>query len=200
MRIGIDLDGVLCDFVRSYNALVKAHLGIELPYPAETWDWHTDNGVTKEQSNRMWEVIKSTPFQGTLHALPGALEAIERLNVLNVQGNDIYFITSRSGQLAKFWSELWLRNHGMDYPTVLITSNKGPVAFGLNLDVFVDDKPENNRGVLDEFVARDKKRPRVYLPDHLYNRWADNASYGVRVADLNEVLEREFPRERRRAA
>ncbi len=209
MRIGIDLDGVLCDFTKSYNALVKAHLGIDLPHPATTWDYHLDAGMTREQSNQMWEIIKTTPFQGTMLPLPGALEAIERLNVLSLQGNDIYFITSRTGKLAKFWSELWLRNHGMDYPTVLVAKDKGHVAVGLQLEVFVDDKPENNMDVVVEFNAENQQRttrpllklPRIYLPTHPYNEWAtDGATYGVRVADLNEALEREFPREKRRAA
>ena len=203
MRLGIDLDGVLVDFTKSYNALVKAELGIDLPAVALTWDYHLENGVTQQQSNQMWEIIESTPFHGMMLPLKGALENLERLNVLSKQGNDIYFITSRTGHLAKFWTELWLKNHGMDLPTVLVTSDKGPVVKGLNLNVFVDDKPENNMDVLEAtgYLSNHSPGIRVYLPDHPYNQWADQFfNYGVRVANLAEVLDREFPREARRAA
>jgi len=194
MRIGIDLDGVLVDFVKSYNALVKAHLGIELPAQAGVWDYHLEAGMTKKQADQMWEVIKDTPFHGTMLPLPGALEALDRLNLLNIQGNDIYFITTRSGKLAKFYSEMWLRFHGMDHPTVLISFEKGPVAKGLKLDVFVDDKPENNNDVL-----LNSPKTRVYLIDQLYNQWALDA-YGIRIGSLGEVLDLEFPSAERRAA
>jgi hypothetical protein len=194
MKIGLDVDGVLADFIHGYNALVRQELGIDLPYPAPTWNWHTDGGVTPEQDTAMWEIIKATPFQGTLQPLKGAPDALERLNALSLKGNDIYFITNRSGSLAKFWTEMWLRFHGMSAPTVLIAKDKGPVVKGMELDVFVDDLPTNTQAVLDA-VGRDP-RVRVYLPRHPYNEWAWSQpfNYGQPVADLNEVLEIEFGR------
>jgi hypothetical protein len=203
VKFGIDMDGVLCDFIQGYNALAKAQFGIELPYPAVTWDHGPTNGITKSQDNTLWELIKSTPFHGALHALPGALDAIGRLNVLGMQGHSVYFITSRPGPLAKFWAEVWLKNHGMDLPTVLIASKKGYVAKGLQLDVFVDDKPENNLDVLGAVGCQGLVDPpvRVYLIDQPWNQWADQPlNYGKRVKDLNEVLDIELTQTERKAA
>jgi 5'(3')-deoxyribonucleotidase len=197
MKLGIDMDGVLADFIKSFNELVKVHFGIVLPDPAETWDYHKAL-MTSAQRNKAWDIMKTTPFYGTILPLDGAIDAIDRLNRLTYKGNEVYFITSRPGAMTKFYSEKWLQFHGMDMPTVLLSSNKGPVAKGLGLDVFVDDKPENNMEVLDA-VGRDPK-VRVYLPDHPYNQWADQPSnYGVRVTGLNEVLDIEFPQKRKAA-
>jgi uncharacterized HAD superfamily protein len=144
VKFGIDMDGVVADFVKGYNALAKAELGIDLPYPAPEWNWHKLGGITSKQNNQLWDYIKSSMFWGTLFPLPGAVEALERLNEISKR-HDIYFITTRPGTLAKFLTEMWLKFHGMDTPTVLVTDNKAPVVRGLGLDVFVDDKPENNQ-------------------------------------------------------
>lgn len=202
MKLGIDIDGVLADFNTSFIHLVKQQTGIQLPpvsdtYP-DTWSYHRAGGVTEKQDNALWEFIKTSSFWGQLLPMKGALDALERLNSLSVDGHDIYFITARPGKLAKFFTDLWLQRHGMVFPTTLVTSNKGPVVVGLGLDIFVDDKPENNLEVLTHCELAKVRAPWVYLVDAPYNKWATNAKdYGVRVASLMDVLELNFPKLRR---
>lgn len=192
MKIGIDIDGVLADFTKSFNALVRAEFGIELPYPAPTWQWHREGGVTKQQDNQLWNIIKTTHFWATLVPLPGAIEVIQRLDQLSHDGHDVYFITSRPGKLAKFHTEWWLKSYGMNFPTVLVTSDKGPVVQGLGLNIFIDDKPENNAEVIAAVAqASSGKLPSVYLLDAPYNQWAQDA-YGIRIATVQEVLDLHF--------
>lgn len=212
MRIGIDIDGVLADFVTGFNALAKKEYNVDLPNPAPEWDWAKAGGLTSAQRNRLWELIKSTPFFGTLPPKAGAPDALDRLNDLAGNGHDVYFITTRPGVTAKMWSELWLTGHGCNIPTVLLAVNeegKGSIAKGLGLDVFVDDKPENNLAVINA-TGRTSPIPggglktniRVYLVQDLYNEWAwtQPFNYGTPVSSLNAVLDIEFPREERRAA
>jgi len=207
VRIGCDIDGVLADFTSAFNALVRVEFDIKLPNPAPTWNWHREGGVTREQESKLWDYIKNSMWWGTLHALPGALDAIEKLNLRSKGGHDIYFITSRPGKLSKYLTEVWLKYHGMDTPTVLVTSDKGPVAKGLRLDVFVDDKPENITDVLIHSPST-----RSYLVDHLYNRGWDFTDTKVhtpdgqvitvqvaRVESLNSVLDIELAEERKAA-
>jgi uncharacterized HAD superfamily protein len=189
MRIGIDLDGVLANFNEAFKELIKAQTGIVLPplsdtYP-DTWDYHKAAGVSPEQGDKMWEYIKTSMFWASLHALPETPAILDRLETLALNGHHIYFITSRSGSMAKFWSELWLIRHGYASPTVLISYDKGPIAKGLSLNVFVDDRPENCADVIAQGCGT-----RVYLIDAPYNRWANESLlYGKRVKTVGEALD-----------
>lgn len=208
MKIGIDVDGVLANFNESYIELIKKETGIALPKPDATYpdQWHYERagGVTREQENRIWEEIKSTQFWGTLQPMAGALDALRRLNALRFTGVQSYFITSRPGRMAKFYTEMWLKFHGMDMPTVVIADDKGSVAKGIVLDVFVDDKPENIQD-----VAATTARTRVYLIDQPYNREYQQAlkeypdlrdARAIVVGSLSEVLDREIPQSKLKRA
>ena len=193
-RIGIDLDGCLANFNDAYTALLTKESGVEFPPTSDEWptEWYYDRpeGVSAAHRSAAWEVIKSTDFWGRLTPLEGALDSLQRLNILRATGHDIYFITSRPGKMAKFYTEEWLRLSGMQNPTVLIASNKGPVAQGLELDVFVDDKPENLND-----VAEARAEVRAYLVDRPYNRTylPPLCGGGVRVKSVGEMLDIEFP-------
>lgn len=200
MRIGCDVDGVLARFDEAYAELITAETGIQFPtddienWPA-TWYWERDalkqHGYSKNDAhnveNKVWTYIKSSGFWGGLHAYKGVPEAIDRLNTMSVDGHDIYFITSRPGHLAKFWTELWLDRLGMSRPTVLIASDKGSVAKGLELDAFIDDKPEN---IADVHLA--SPNTMVILINRPYNRSVQHLSLGmVSIAnDINKALDR----------
>lgn len=186
-------DGVLADFNSSFIALIKQQTGIELPpvgpnYP-DVWAYHRAGGVTPAQDKLLWKHIKTSGFWDTLDALPSATEAIQRLDVLRYSGADVYFITSRPGNFAKYLTEGWLMRHGFRYPTVLICNSKGPVAAGLELDAFIDDKTEN---CLD--VARARELCRVFLVDAPYNKTAQArmaSEWGIEVvSSANDALDR----------
>jgi FMN phosphatase YigB (HAD superfamily) len=197
MKIGIDLDGVLADFSPAYAEKLTKKTGIQFPTADPNWPavWHFDYaaGAKPGDVNAVWEDITRSNFWAQLLPMRGALEAIRQLDEVAMLGQaEVYFITARPGKFAKRLSEFWLARHGNEYPTVIIAKDKGSVAKGLELDVFVDDMPEN---VADVFEA--SKKTRVYLVDHPYNRnWAikfePNPEARIRrVASLMEVLERE---------
>lgn len=146
MKIAIDVDGVLADFVTPFAALLEAQTGKIIPLPPTTWDFHYAAGITKAESRRAWEHITSTSFFFGLEEEPFAAETLHLLDNLNENGHQVYFITTRPGSQAKLWTEEWLNSRGVFVPTVLIAKDepaKGLLAKGLALDVFIDDKPEN---------------------------------------------------------
>lgn len=201
-RLGIDLDGVVARFDQAYARLIMRETGhfidIENPEWPEEWYWdrallnkHYDKKEAKRLENLIWDRdIKVTPFWGGLGEYPGTFEAMDRLRLSIFAGVDAYFITSRPGHLAKFYTEMWLGLHGMRNPTVLIAHDKGPVIAGLELDAFVDDKPEN---ILDAVKARPKIR--AYLIDRPYNRDSEvlkDWDHYTRIPNLGAMLDIEL--------
>lgn len=164
-----DVDGIIAKFNSAFINLIKEQTGIELPpesdtYP-DTWSYHRAAGVTKEQDQVLWNHIMEGDFWETLDHYPEAPAALALIRECRSKGDHIYFVTSRPGQYAKHLTEFWLDNLGYECPTVLISSNKGPVCKGLGVEMFVDDKPEN---CID--VALSCSRAQVYLLDAPYNR------------------------------
>lgn len=111
--------------------------------PTVSADWNQSNwGLTKEQHNQAWEVIRNTvSFYEHLDVLPGVdrIEAISKVHRL-------VFVTTRpptEGNPIEIQSAKWLSKLGVQYPTVVVADNKGPVVGALALDYFIDDKPEN---------------------------------------------------------
>ncbi len=152
MRIGIDVDGVLADFNRSFIERVIEVTGKDLfpprPFDIPTWDYPQHYGYTNTECSLVWENIKTDDsFWYQLFPYDGAPEFLSKLHGGH---HDIYFITSRPGLNTKSQTENWLEFHhyGMDtevysYPTVLISSDKGGCAKALKLDLYIDDRTEN---------------------------------------------------------
>lgn len=164
-----DIDGVLADFNNAYRDIILELTGLELPpitndYPTK-WNYHEDVFITKKDLNKVWNYIKTTSFWEKLKPYPECREALIGIKEQRLNGDDIYFITSRPGRYAKRQTERWLQSQGFSDPTVLISSNKGPVCAGLGVDVFIDDKPENC-----EEVALACPNSDVFLLDRPYNR------------------------------
>jgi 5'(3')-deoxyribonucleotidase len=200
MKIGIDVDGCLADFNRSYRTLVLDLTGILLPAIDDTypncWNYDLAAGVTREQASNCWRHIKdSTSFWRHMGALPDARLALKILADAS-WASDVYFVTSRPGNSSKQQTEDWLRAHGYyTSPTVLIANgNKGLLSSGLGLEVFVDDKLENCEDVLVTSPAC-----QVFLVDAPWNRSREVAG-AKRVKSVVEALSIVFARQERAAA
>jgi uncharacterized HAD superfamily protein len=150
-RIGIDVDGVLCDFNHAYLHKLIDHTHIGQPdwnpvYDPNCWHWPTKYGYTEEHNSHVWSSISaddmySDDFWGSLDVIC-SLEDYELLQDLHTH-EDLYFVTNRP-LTQKQTTESWLQEEmGLQLPTVLISDRKGHIAHGLNLQVFFDDKPEN---------------------------------------------------------
>ena len=169
MIIGCDVDGVLAEFVAPYITLLNGMQGVQLPVASDTyppsWNFHRDAGIHPDDIEASWRHITGGRFFWNLPPMPMACLALATLKRFELNGHAVYFITARPGQSAKEQTEDWLDVYGFQRPTVIITDDKGPVAKALNLDVFIDDKPEHCIS-----VAAYAPDCQVFMPMQPYNQ------------------------------
>lgn len=165
MRIGLDLDGVVCDFVGAANrwfSLEASHP----PIPADRWDWYLKYPGGAELGERLF--TDGVDFGIYLYAKPivGALTGITMLLKAN---HDLTFVTYRKGKTAEADTKSWLRRYHFGDLPVVFTPDKGEVPWELHLD----DHPET---VVD---LRNKGRNAVLFAQP-WNDWLHNRVPTVR--------------------
>ena len=194
MKFGTDIDGVLADFVTTYIEVAKLKLGVEMPPVSESfpdvWDFDLPFGITVEQRMELISFIENSAYCVKHFPLKGAIDALQTLDVAAKFGNDVYFVTSRSGTHAKHLTETWLQNYGMTTPTVILSCKKSAIAQILDFDVYVDDNTKN----VQDAAWTMKDGSRVYMVDQPYNREANSLHPRItRVKNINDAVLREFP-------
>lgn len=133
-RVLLDVDGVLCDFVSGYCALVKEVTGHAYTL-ADVKDYDfTSFGLTDRQRERVERLLFGSGFVLNLNAIPGAYEGLSRLKEL---GATFAFVTSPWMGHPTWASEreAWLEERWPGVP-VVSTAHKWLVSG----DVLIDDK------------------------------------------------------------
>lgn len=148
LRIGLDVDGVLADFSKAFTDLAF-HLQVS-DAPAvgaadqPTWDFNFP-------VDPVWRVVDSAI--NWWEKVPSLLshDDVMDLNDL-INDHKVYFLTNRKdsdripyNRPVEEQTRRWLREQGVivDYATVLSCRNKAAVAKALELDIVLDDSPNN---------------------------------------------------------
>lgn len=192
LTLAIDIDGVLANFTDAYAACVTRRTGIVFPKMSDEWPtswyWDRDAGVTREQEEETWkkDIIQTRNFWQKLEPHEGAKPALKYLNQMASRGDQLYFITHRMGDSVKLQTERWLYNHGINYPTVIVTGQKLPFLRALGVNFFIDDKPSTVIEVGEAAMAEKWENFNLFLFDRPYNR---NGAYPNNVQRARTVLE-----------
>jgi 5'(3')-deoxyribonucleotidase len=183
--IGIDLDDVLANFMDRYLDFARVRFGRpELGTAPIDWEW-SNVLPSKEEQALVWSDALALPdFWETLDRDPGAsfesLQALDKMFTL-------YFPTARvetkTGMPVRKQSAKWLiEKFGVQYPTVIVAYEKGPMATALKYDYFVDDRPKN---CLD--IQKALPNCKVFLKSASHNLLYDAVANGlIRVASFDE--------------
>jgi len=186
MRVVLDVDGVLADFILGFTTLANRMFGSPVYTTLEQRVWDSFDGLTDAQHARVWEAATQSPtFWEELPPIASPAE-FARLAAA-AAAHDLYFVTSRIGLGVKAQTEAWLRRVGLSTPTVILSDAKGEVAKAVRADALLDDKAGN--AVFTQYYSRGTA---VYLIDRPYNRF-DPAILGskiIRVRTLREFLDR----------
>lgn len=144
LKLGIDVDGILSDFVLRYREICLTLSARAVPQAVT--DWGMSNwGLTQEEHKQAWAIVTATP--NFYLGLPPYEEINRRAMIEFSRKHRLYFITTRmatAGAPIEIQTGAWLSLYcGIEYPTVLVEEQKGQVAAALKLDAMIDDRPEN---------------------------------------------------------
>jgi hypothetical protein len=181
LRIGFDLDGTLAnmeaELIRQAEILfgepmtrrvddgVAADVNPAPPASADTAESAPDNAapllklkLTPRQQRRLWRHIESIEnfWQTLAECEPGVVERLARL--ARERRWEIIFLTKRpegAGHTAQLQTQMWLASRGFSLPSVyVVQGSRGRIAAALDLDIVVDDRPENCLDVVVDSKAR----------------------------------------------
>lgn len=166
MRIAFDMDGVLADLHTAYvqaaiklfpqldrAAIAAADVGASPPVDdgqpgdPEVPDPAAGFAVNRRQSDAIWTHLAGVEnfWEGLAEIEPGALARLAR--VADDRRWEVLFITSRprsGGATVQRQSQRWLQKMGFPLPSVYVVhGSRGRIAQALDLDVVVDDRPDN---------------------------------------------------------
>jgi len=128
VRIGVDIDGVLCDHVRGLSKWIAARYGIRVPKEAVT-EWDFPFGPSSI-SRALDEAYRDEKFVLSLPPVQGADGAVNRLR----RKHALLALTSRPKYLQGSTAQ-WLTHHfGSLYHLHVGTDKSLP-----NIDVLIDD-------------------------------------------------------------
>lgn len=182
IRIGIDLDGVIYDFMNDFRHFMMTHEKVhpdQLPVPPNTWDFHEEWGMTyRDYLEKMGEAaIKGWIFTSG-NVLPGAREGLESLRNAGFQ---IIIMTARELSTNPLHmniiarnTEQWLQNNNIPHDELIIANNKTHH----NVATLFDDSIYNVESVI-------RTGRSAFIFDQPWNRQAPYS----RVHDWHQVLE-----------
>jgi hypothetical protein len=114
--------------------------------------------MTARQQRRLWHHVESIEnfWQTLAETEPGA---VQRLAALATDRRwEVIFLTKRpetAGATAQVQTQRWLESHGFTLPSVyVVRGSRGRIAAALDLDIVVDDRPENCLDVVVDSKAR----------------------------------------------
>ena len=211
LRIGFDLDGTVADM---YSALQEEALKLfgeetlaksaykKAPPSVEGADGvktePEDNTgtlamdelhLTARQQMQLWDHVKKIEnFWTRLPELePGIIARIA--HAAGTRQWEVIFLTTRpptAGEMTQLQSQRWLDAHGFRYPSVMVVQrSRGKIADALQLDAFVDDRPENCLDI----AVESKAKVILVWHGHLKDVPAGARRLGVRpVSTISEAL------------
>lgn len=181
LKIGLDMDDVLVDFIGAFHDEAEKVLGRTFPPTAATWTFDNWN-VTREELDRVWDsIIGTEDWFSRCKFFPDVDDQLLGLSWVH----ELYFITSRPDTLNTYANDQvalqLLTGIGLEFPTVIVARDKGPIVAALGLDVFIDDRYENLRS-----IANETTHTRLFMKNMPHNSMYKPPIGCVRVDSFSE--------------
>jgi len=178
LRVAFDLDGTIADMEGALQREAEKLFGPNVQLrpagsdhmepPAHVEDVADDptkvvsrtekKVLSGRQLRQLWEHVAATEnFWMTLREIePGSVSLIASMR--NNHRLEVMFLTQRpdtAGEITQLQTQRWLEAHGFELPSVFVLrGSRGLAATALQMDVVIDDRPENCLEVVTESKAR----------------------------------------------
>jgi uncharacterized HAD superfamily protein len=137
--IGLDIDGVIVDYISSVLPLLSEICSKPVAYEDVTHPALTRFlNISEAEAEYIWEQILGTELLQTSPPISGAVEGISALSQ-----HEIWIITGRPSYLEDLTLS-WLDENRVKYDRIVFDSGKtvGDISVERNCDVFVEDQLE----------------------------------------------------------
>ena len=182
MRIGIDVDGVLRDFISAFKKVVgQEHPDVVFPEIISSWKFENDiTGLTRDELKEIYKHKFSRECFEEALPFPEVVPAFWTLEKWAEQnGHELIIVTSQFK--GNFHHTLtWLGKYGINFQTVYF--RKGMKKWMVECDYLIDDSPnnwkhwKNGRGGDKNFLLMNQK-------------WNEKINSTNRVNSIKEAIE-----------
>jgi uncharacterized HAD superfamily protein len=173
MKIGIDIDGVVANFVAHFLPLVKERYGLNLrERDIYVHDLYLVLGVPPDEA---MELVRQT-IRCDLEPYPEATRCLAQL----CRTNEVTLVTARPQDMMDV-TERWLARREVPYHRLLHFEEGSKHRNEYAFDIFVDDHLREAFG----FIG---KVPNIIIFDHPWNRTFDLGHLFKRARNWREVV------------
>ena len=173
MRIGVDIDGVVANFVAAFIPLVKERFGLALrEQDIYVHDLYLVLGIPPDQ---VMELIRKT-IRCDLEPYPGAVRGLTRL----CQRHQVTLVTARPADMMDITGK-WLARRNIPHHHLLHFQEGLKHENRHAFDVFVDDHLREAFGLV-------SKVPHIIIFDHPWNRTFDLGGLFKRARNWRELV------------
>lgn len=158
MNIGIDIDGVVYNWVDQYRRFCDFHLGMTGLPEIQVWSFYKEWGITTPEFLSHLASYPSDIYE-LGYEMPGAVDG---LRDLSKAGHKLYALTARPDEAIQVTFD-WLLDLGVRWHGIVVGDDKGQ----LKTDVMLDDGPHN----IEALQAAGHPRPIVF--DQKWNAHVD---------------------------
>ena len=172
LKIGVDIDGVISNFVKNFKIIVKEQYDIDLK----------ENDIYVHDLYLVLGISKSEAYNLIIKCLSQNLELIDGAKTGMIQlykEHEIFILTARPKELNGL-TEKWLIKNNIPYHKLLHLDEGNKHEAGLNLDVIIEDNLVDVINLID-------KTKMVLLYDHPWNRTLDVKGLIKRVYSWDEI-------------
>lgn len=184
--VGVDIDGVLADYPRSFVEFINEELGTD--YDADkvrNYNIYEELGINTEMGVYLKDKYRQSGQKRYIPVIEGAKEMLQGLRK---QGYKIVILTARPyKKYNRIFSDTieWLKNNDLVYDAIIFDEEKEErllKEFGTNrVEFFIEDVAKNANAI-------SNLGAKCFLVDRPYNQDAELKDNVTRIDSVKEVL------------